>query len=114
MRFIRLLYLLSLFGASFDIFLVFNLGFTFRISQLLLLLPLLAGISAGLLKPRSWPLGFGYLLLWSAFLLAFVPNTAFLARSVGYAFFLLFSIALLFSTVQLFRTEAQVLSLLKW
>lgn len=107
---------LSILTSSFDIFLVLQVGpFNFRISQLLLLFPMMLAVCVVAL--RQWrcrvPVGFIWLCLWSGFILAFVPNTVFLARSVGYAFWLVFDMAMILMFVQLVTSWHQLRFLIR-
>lgn len=94
---------------SSDIIAIHPGGFTLRPADLLMAL---AGVAAlpdvvGGLKCR-WPLGFGKLVLWTFFVLVFVPNTPFLLRNVGYAAWLLLNVAFVFSAVQFIDTLTKV------
>lgn len=108
----RTLYVLGILTVSFDVFLVFNLGFNFRAAQIFLAVPILLGMLKAVDRTK-WPLGFTALIVWSVFILAFIPNTEFLMRSVGYGFWLLFSVALVFATVQLY-SSVLIFTLLRW
>lgn len=112
---VRILYYLSVFTVSFDVFLVVNLGFNFRATQLLALFPIFIGIT-GILHKRTFviPVGFKSLLIWTLFILAFIPNTTFLLKSIGYGFWLLFDVSLVLATVQIFNTENKINDLIKW
>lgn len=112
--FISSLFYISLITVSFDVFLVIPLGFNFRISQLALI-PIFAYIAfKKILIPNiKLPIGFNYLLIWSLFIIAFIPNTSFLTRSIGYGFWHIFNLFLVLVTVQIFRNEKQIYRLLK-
>jgi len=100
---------------SFDIFLVVNIGFNFRISQLVLI-PVMLYVALTRLTSKHTvvPVGFCYLLVWSTFILLFVPNTSLPVRSAGYVFWLLFNIATIFIFVQLFRTAQRINQLIRY
>lgn len=104
----------SIFTISFDIFLVINLGFNFRISQLLLI-PVIIYVLATRLNARNSivPLGYGLLLAWTLFIILFVQNSLFPTRSIGYVFWLVFNVLTIFCVVQLFQSEQRLLQLLK-
>jgi len=105
----------ALFTSSFDIFLVLNLGFNFRITQILLLIPIGLAVANIVQKKRAiWPLGFGWLLLWTMIIITFVPNTYFLARSIGYALWLLFNVFAIFAFVQFISTPSKAVGLVRW
>lgn len=108
------LYAVGMLMSSFDIFGVINVGITIRLGQLVLLVPIAAGVRVALLKRARRPLGWWSLIAWTAFVLAFAPNTTFLARNIGYCIWLLYSVALIFATVQLFTTLEQVEWLMRW
>jgi hypothetical protein len=106
---------LSVFTISFDIFLVINLGFNFRFSQLVLLIPFTAVLAHTLLKRRYiWPVGFLPLAVWSMFILAYIPNTHFILRSIGYGIWLIFNLMMIFTFVQIFNRKDSVLQLIKY
>lgn len=109
-----LLFYLSVFTVSFDIFLVFKLGFNFRITQFLIMPVMLAVpfIAHGNREIR-WPVAFTSLLLWLFFNIIFIPNTTFLLRSIGYTFWLTFDILVIFTTVQLFGSYEHVFRLVR-
>lgn len=111
----HLLYYLSVFTVSFDTFLTFDLeGFNFRLSQLALIPILLSVLLKALLTRKlRIPLGFFWLIAWAGFIFLFIPNTNYLPRNLGYAFWLVLNILLILVTVNLFRTEERVLQLLR-
>lgn len=113
--FVKTLFYLSVFTVSFDVFLVVNLGFNFRATQLFVLFPIFIGITGALHKGNLViPVGFKSLLIWTLFILAFIPNTTFLLKSVGYGFWLLFDVFLVLATVQIFNTENKINELITW
>ena len=112
----RLMYLPAAFMISFDIFLVFPLGgLNIRTAQIFLLIPMTLFALGTLRKGRvKRPIGFAYLLIWTAFILTFIPNTNFLLRSVGYGFWLIYSVILILTTVNLFDTNDRIYTLTRW
>ncbi|GEM_PF-2477678 len=113
-RWVLLFYVLAAVMISGDIVFVFSVPMTVRWAQLCLLFP----ISLALAKSRAalkvrWPLGFHWLLLWTLFMFAFVPNSSFPLFSAEYAGWLLFNVALVFATVQLFHL-AELTALMRW
>ncbi len=111
-RMVTAFYVMGVFSVSFDVFLVVNVGFNFRAAQILFAVPIVVGILKAT-KRAKWPIAFNMLLAWSVFVLAFIPNTDFLMRSVGYGFWLMFSAALVFATVQLY-SNSTIFDLLRW
>jgi len=114
LRLAHILFIAAVFTTSFDIFLVLNVGFNFRINQLFLLLPMLIATIKSLQYRVRWPVGFDWLVLWTVFILAFVPNTIYLTKSVGYAAWLVFNVLMVYACVQIFSTQLRLLILLKW
>lgn len=107
--------LFGLLTASFDIFLVVDVGgFTLRIHQLLLALSVLSALQLSYeQQPLRLPVAIGWLMLWVSFILAFIPNTVYLARSAGYGFWLLLDVFVILATVQLFGNRKWIDSLLR-
>ncbi|MFL6353278.1 MAG: hypothetical protein ACJ74Z_15720 [Bryobacteraceae bacterium] len=101
--------------SSFDIFLVFEVGGTFRFGQFLApLLTIFATIRVVCAGYRS-ALGTLPLFIWLLVQLVFFPVTDFWPKSLGYCFWLLLDLSLLFSFVQLFSDNRDALtSLLRW
>ncbi len=107
--------LFGLLTASFDVFLVADIGgFTLRIHQLLLALAVLSALQLTYQQqPIRLPLAIGWLLLWVTFILAFIPNTVYLARSAGYGFWLVLDVFIILATVQLFGNRKWLGTLLR-
>lgn len=107
--------LFGLLTASFDIFLVVDVhGFTLRIHQLLLALSVLAALQLTYQQQTiRFPVAFGWLMLWVTFILAFIPNTVYLARSAGYGLWLLLDVFIILATVQLFGNRRWIDTLLR-
>ncbi|MGG3640540.1 O-antigen ligase family protein [Bacillus gobiensis] len=102
--------------ASSDLFLVFQPGgFTLRGAQILTLLIAgwwaFASLQSGTLK---LPLGSIYLLFWTFIVLATIPNTTFLTRSLGYAFWLLLNVLMLFAIVYFINSKDKVDTMFRW
>jgi hypothetical protein len=112
---IRAFLILAIFTTSFDIFLVFRLGFTFRAAQILLVIPIGYALLQLCRNPvAKWPLGFTPLLLWAFFLAIFIPNTDFPLRSIGYWLWLAFNTLMIFVVVQLIDDYRKVLTIVRW
>jgi len=107
--------LFGLLTASFDVFLVADIGgFTLRIHQLLLGLAFLSALQLTYERQLiRFPLGIGWLMLWVTFILAFIPHTTYLARSAGYGFWLLLDVFIIITTVQLFGNRQWIDTLLR-
>ncbi|MDQ0206913.1 O-antigen ligase family protein [Alkalicoccobacillus murimartini] len=101
---------------SSDLFLVFNVGgFALRFPQLITIILaawwICSTLQVGVIKI---PLGGLYLILWSLVILATIPNTTFLTRSLGYAFWLILNILLIFAVVYFVNTENKARTLYRW
>ncbi|RKZ79266.1 MAG: hypothetical protein DRR19_25215 [Candidatus Parabeggiatoa sp. nov. 1] len=111
---IEYFFYLGILTVSFDIFLVFNIGANFRISQILFLFAIIILSVHLLFKGKIiYPVGFSALLLWSVFILAFIPNTVFLSRSIQYGLWLLFNVVVIIAVVNYFNSEDKVQKLIK-
>jgi O-antigen ligase len=110
-----ILFYLAVITVSFDIFLVFNIGgFNVRITQVLLIVPVALGVVFPFFRGKIIkPIGFYSLLLWTALIVLYIPNTTFLTRNIGYAFWLIFNVVLIFSTVNLFNSYLKVVRFFK-
>ncbi|NTV12467.1 MAG: O-antigen ligase family protein [Desulfobulbaceae bacterium] len=112
---VRAFLILAIFTTSFDIFLVFNLGFTFRIAQIFLVIPIGYVLFQTLQSPAvKWPLGFAPLLIWTFFMAIFIPNTDFPIRSIAYFLWLLFNAIMIFVVVQLIDDYRKALTIVRW
>lgn len=60
---------------------------------------------AGSGSPFVQPVGFGYLIAWAIFIVAWTPFTYDLAFSVGYTMWFLLSVAVIFSLLQYYRSK---------
>lgn len=97
---------------SFDLFLNVDVGFNFRFCQLMLGVVFLIGLYRTIVQNRlkaTKPLGFEYLLAWSFFIIVFIPNNTFYAKSLGYAVWLVYNLLLVFFLVQLLADREIVL-----
>lgn len=101
--------------SSFDLFLVIQAGANFRFCQIATL-PLLALALSRIRGRKILPtLALGPLLLWLAFQLVFFPVADFWPKSIGYCFWLLLDIGLIFSFVQVFGDDRRALqTILRW
>jgi hypothetical protein len=105
---------LAAFMVSGDIFFVIPIGgFTLRIFQIVMVPVLLKGLW-DLVNRSVWPVGFGYLLLWTLFILCFVPNTSFLDRNIFYALWLIFSVLVILGVTSCIDTHEKLLKLSRW
>ncbi len=89
---------------SFDLFLNIDVGFNFRFCQLILGIIFILGIYKTVVLTQLKavkPLGFEYLLVWSFFIIIFIPNNTFYAKSLGYAIWLIYNLLLVFFLAQL-------------
>lgn len=111
----RAFLILVIFTTSFDIFLVFHLGFTFRIAQILLTMPIGYVLFQAFRRSVAiWPLGFAPLLIWTFFMAIFIPNTDFPIRSVAYFIWLVYNAIMIFVVVQLFDDYRKALTVVRW
>jgi hypothetical protein len=103
MRWIHWIFALCLLTASFDIFLVFNLGGTVRISQLLMIPVCVAALAKVAQHGRvDWPRGGIWLLVWCGFQVLFLPVSIDLNFSIRYLLFLFITIICFFAVVELY------------
>jgi hypothetical protein len=112
----RLALLIGMLTASFDIFLAVRVaGFTLRACQVLLLPAFAYAVAQAVSEKKvRIPLGGVALLIWVAFILAFIPNTSFIYRSLGYGAWLLLDLMTVVLVVQLFDDVAWVKVLVRW
>ncbi len=102
--------------SSYDTFLSFTVkGFTVRTAQLTLFLFIGITIIKDVLikKSISVPIGFNFLIVWTFFILLFIPNTTFLLRNIGYGIWLIFHIVLILSFCNCVRSEESALIVMK-
>jgi hypothetical protein len=99
--FVKLLFALGVFTVSFDILFVINVGPNFRVSQIFISILVFHSLVNHIYKKSTLPIGAISLLIWAYFIILFIPNSGFIPKGVGYAMWLLFNIATVFSFVQL-------------
>lgn len=101
--------------SSFDLFLVIQAGANFRFCQIATL-PLCALALLRIRGRRVLPtLALAPLLLWLGFQMVFFPVAEFWPKSIGYCFWLLLDIGLIFSFVQIFGDDRRALrTVLRW
>jgi len=105
---------IAILTCSFDIFLVVQVGGTFRLCQLLTLTLLPLALLQARWKGAVPVLGLYSILLWWFVQALFIPVSSFWPKSAGYVFWLALNIALLFSFVQLFsRRQKDVTALMR-
>ena len=110
----HIFFILATFTSSFDVFLIFNLGFNFRATQLLLIVSMALAIVNNFKRNPIKPLGAKWLFLWALFVIVFVPNTNYINFSIGYALWLVFNIITIFVCVNIFIAPSQVIILVRW
>ena len=111
---IKILLYTSILTSSFDVFLVFNLGFNFRFSQLILFPVMFVTILPRIFKRSIKPLGFLSLLIWFYFMVAFIPSVPYINKSIGYVFWLLLNIMVIFIFVNMFDNDIKIKNLIKF
>jgi hypothetical protein len=110
----RGLCIVTILFASGDLWPTLTIGFTFRFSQLCILLALLVLFATGPERRiRGFP-GAPWLYGFVLWVFACLPLSLYLDRSVGYALWLLEDVLIVFVFVQYFDTERALLDLLRW
>lgn len=106
---------LSLITASFDLFLNVQLGgFSFKVTQMTMSFAIFFSFIYTFFRGKgTLPLGFPALLLWSFFMILFIPHTTFIERNILYVFWLMFSILSIYALVQLVQSRARLELILK-
>lgn len=105
---------LAMLFASGDIWPSVTLGFNFRFSQICLL------AAAALCPVLMWQAGvrlfpgWHWLYLFIVWLFATLPLSQFITRSIGYTFWAITDVLIVFVFVQTFRTEAALVRLVRW
>ena len=105
---------LAILFASGDLWPTVTIGFNFRFSQLCMLAAL--AISPGLLLRdgvRLFP-GWSALYLFAIWLFATLPFSLFVTRSIGYTFWAVTDVLIIFIFVQTFRTETALVRLVSY
>src|SRR3989339_1598101 len=93
LKIVQLFYYAAILCISFDILGVLKIGFNFRLSQFLLIVPIGYACLKGIyFRKTLLPQSFAFLLLWASLIFIFIPNTGFVARSIAYALWLAFNI----------------------
>jgi hypothetical protein len=106
---------LILLTSSFDIFLVLEAGGNYRFCQIITPILVFLAIVKAARSKRIPVLGAVPLVLWFIFQVSFIPTTDFWPKSVGYCFWLLLNLSLVFSCVQLFSDNlGSLLTILRW
>jgi|SaaInlStandDraft_6_1057023.scaffolds.fasta_scaffold28647_1 O-antigen ligase len=100
-KIVSLLLIISFFTVSFDIFLVLEIGPNIRAFQFITLLPIFYSFMLLLNRPIIIPLGFIPLLAWMLFIFLFIPNSGYIPKGIGYAFWLFLNVLLIFALVQI-------------
>jgi hypothetical protein len=114
MKLIHWLFSACLFTASFDIFLVFNLGGTIRFAQLIMLLVCLGALAKAAMEGRVlWPAGGTWLALWFVLQVSFLPLSVDLAFGVRYLAFLFYTLACFYAVVHLYGRSSFLELLMK-
>lgn len=114
MKLIHRLFTICLFTASFDIFLVFKLGGTVRIAQLIMVLVCFGALAKAAQEGRIWwPRGGWWLALWCFVQVLFLPLSIDFGFSLGYLFFLLFTVAGFYAAAHLYARSRYIEPLMK-
>jgi hypothetical protein len=114
MKLVHRLFTICLFTASFDIFLVFRLGGTVRIAQLIMVFVCLGALAKAAQEGKIWwPRGGGWLALWCGVQLLFLPLSVDFGFSIGYLFFLLFTVICFYAVVHLYARSCYIEQLMK-
>jgi hypothetical protein len=101
--------------SSFDIFLVIQAGGNYRLCQLVGLILLALAILRSTRAGKIPTLGVVPLSIWLIFQILFIPVSDFWPKSVGYCLWLTLNVGMMFSFVQLFTDDFQILSaLVRW
>jgi O-Antigen ligase len=101
------------FTISGDVFFELRVGgFTLRAYQFLLIPVLLKGMFE--MFRGLWPVGFGKLLLWTMFILLFIPNTTLLTRNFYYGAWLVSSVLMVLGITAVVDTPQRLRTVLRW
>ncbi|HVY81111.1 MAG TPA: O-antigen ligase family protein [Steroidobacteraceae bacterium] len=105
---------LAMLFASGDIWPSVTLGFNFRFSQVCLFAALaLCPVLVYRMGVRTFP-GWAWLYGFALWLFATLPHSLFITRSIGYTFWAVTDILLVFVFVQTFRTEPALVRLIRY
>lgn len=114
MKLVHRLFTICLFTASFDIFLVFKLGGTVRIAQLIMVLVCMGALAKASQDGHIWwPRGGGWLALWCCVQVLFLPLSVDLSFSTSYLIFLLFTVVCFFAVAHLYARSCYIEPLMK-
>jgi hypothetical protein len=109
MKLIHWLFALCLLTSSFDIFLVLQIGGTVRFAQLVMLLICIGALAKAAQNGRiDWPAGGGWLALWCAVQVLFLPLSVDLAFSTRYLLFLFYTVGGFFAVVHLYGKSCYI------
>jgi len=108
----QILFLITIFTSSFDIFLVLNLGVNIRISQVTAML-FIGLVLLNFRRNIIYPLSFGWLVLWVVFIIAFTFNSSFLVLNISYTLWLLFNVFLVLACVRFYSIK-NIINLIRW
>lgn len=92
------IYCIAIFTVSFDVILNFNIGPNVRFSQILFIIFILSAFFLRAIAKVVLPIGFKYLLIWTFFIIIFIPNSGFIEKGIGYLLWLLLNVLLIFFT----------------
>lgn len=109
----RALCVIALLFASGDVWPVFKVGFTFRLAQFCVFAAVILLLSALDRPIRVFP-GIGGFYAFCAWIAVTLPFSLFLERSVAYVVWAMSDALIVFVFVQYFRSEREVLSLIRW
>jgi hypothetical protein len=114
MKLVHWLFAFCLFTASFDIFLVVNLGGTIRIAQVVMILVCLGALAKAVQDGNIlWPAGGTALLLWCGVQVVFWPLSIDLGLGFRFLLFLFFTVACFYAVVHLYGRSTYIESLMK-
>ncbi len=114
MKLIHWLFALCLFTASFDIFLVFQLGGTVRFAQLVMILVCVGALAKAAQGGRiNWPAGSRWLGLWCLVQVVFLPMSVDLDFSLRYLLFLFYTVGCFLAVVHLYGDSVYIERLMK-
>jgi hypothetical protein len=109
MKLVHRLFTICLFTASFDIFLAFKLGGTVRIAQIIMVLVCLGALAKAAQDGHIWwPRGGTWLALWCGVQVFFLPLSVDFAFSIGYLFFLLFTVFGFYAVAHLYARSCYI------
>jgi hypothetical protein len=107
--------ILILITSSFDIFLIFEAGGNYRFCQMITPVLILLALVKAARGARIPVLGALPLCVWLIFQVLFIPATEFWPKSLGYCFWLLLDLGMVFAYVQLFSDRSRTLvTILRW